>query len=63
MWLCHENSSSIHRDLFVDDNHIIDIGIAATRGRARGVDPVHLSKVWSINLEEAQRTIEVTTQL
>ena len=48
--------SSNQKDLFVEDGHIFDIGIAATGGRATGVDPVHLSKVWSIGLKAAECT-------
>ena len=41
----------------MDDD--IDIQIGAAAGRARGVSPKHLSKIWSINLETAKRTIEI----
>ena len=34
----------------------------AQAGKTRGVDPKHLSKIWRINHEDAQRTIDVTTQ-
>ena len=34
----------------------------AQAGKTRGVDPKHLSKIWRISLEDAQRTIDVTTQ-
>ena len=33
---------SINRNLFIEDSHIIDISVAVTGGRARGVDLVHL---------------------
>ena len=55
--------SSTHRNLFVEESCIIDIGIATTGDKAQGVDHEHLSKVWLINLKVAQRTIEITTQL
>ena len=32
-------------------------------GKSRGVDPKHLSKIWRISHEDAQRTIDVTTQM
>ena len=35
----------------------------AQAGKTRGVDPKHLSKIWRISHEDAQRTIDVTTQL
>ena len=31
-------------------------------GKTKGVDPKHLSKIWRISHEDAQRTIHVTTQ-
>ena len=34
----------------------------AQAGKTRGVDPKHLSKIWRISHEDAQRTIDVTTQ-
>ena len=34
----------------------------AQAGKTRGVDPNHLSKIWRISHEDAQRTIDVTTQ-
>ena len=30
--------------------------------RPRGVTPEHLSKIWRISPEDAQRTIDITTQ-
>ena len=35
----------------------------AQAGKTRGVDPKHLSKIWRISHEDAQRTIDVTTQM
>ena len=34
----------------------------AQAGKSRGVDPKHLSKIWRISHEDAQMTIDVTTQ-
>ena len=31
-------------------------------GKTRGVDPKHLAKIWRISHEDAQRTIDVTTE-
>ena len=43
---------------------LIDYFMASTAqaGKSRGVDPKHLSKIWRISHEDAQRTIDVTTQ-
>ena len=35
----------------------------AQAGKTRGVDPKHLSKIWRISHEDAQRTIDVITQM
>ena len=35
----------------------------AQTGKTRGVGPKHLSKIWRISHEDAQRTIDVTTQM
>ena len=35
----------------------------AQAGKTRGVDPKHLSKIWRISHEDAQKTIDVTTQM
>ena len=40
----------------------IEAQISATGGKAKGVSPEHLSKIWSIDLETAKRTIEITEQ-
>merc|ERR1711884_996014 len=37
--------------------------IEATAGKPKGVTAEHLCKVWSINKEEADKTINCTTQL
>ena len=43
---------------------LIDNFMASTAqaGKSRGVDPKHLSKIWRISHEDAQTTIDVTTQ-
>ena len=43
----------------VDD---LESEIGATATRARGVTPERLSKIWSIDIETAKRTIELTSQ-
>ena len=43
--------------------NIIEGEVGATVGRAKGVSPDHLSKIWSIDTETAKRTIDITTQL
>ena len=43
--------------------NIIEGKVGATVGKAKGVSPDHLSKIWSIDTETAKRTIDVTTQL
>ena len=35
----------------------------AQPGKSRGVDPKHHSKIWRISHDDAQRTIDVTTQM
>ena len=35
----------------------------AQPGKSRRVDPKHLSKIWRISHDDAQRTIDVTTQM
>ena len=35
----------------------------AQAGKSRGVDPQHLSMIWRISHDDAQRTIDVTTQM
>ena len=37
--------------------------LTAQAGKSRGVDPKHLSKIWRISHDDAQRTIDVTTQM
>jgi hypothetical protein len=59
--------------LFIDEPAIIDLGlnlesamnaqIDATAGRPNGISAIDLAKVWSINEENARRTLNITTQL
>ena len=42
---------------------ILEAEVGAVGSRAKGVTPQHLSKVWSIDIETAKRTIDVTTRL
>ena len=53
------------KELDDDTNEaLLDNFMASTAqaGKTRGVDPKHLSKIWRISHEDAQRTIDVTTQ-
>ena len=53
------------KELDDDTNEILlDNFMASTAqaGKTRGVDPKHLAKIWRISHEDAQRTIDVTTQ-
>ena len=49
----------------VTNEVLLDNFMASTAqvGKSRGVDPKHLSKIWRISHEDAQRTIDVTTQM
>ena len=52
-------------ELDYDTNEaLLDNFMASTAqaGKPRGVDPKHLSKIWRISHDDAQRTIDVTTQ-
>ena len=40
----------------------LDEVMAASAGRPKGIRPEHLSKVWKIDLDDAARTLDVTTQ-
>ena len=54
------------KELDDDTNEVLlDNFMASTAqpGKSRGVDPKHLSKIWRISHEDAQRTIDVTTQM
>ena len=53
------------KELDDDTNEVLlDNFMASTAqaGKTRGVDPKHLAKIWRISHEDAQRTIDVTTQ-
>ena len=53
------------KELDDDTNEaLLDNFMASTAqaGKTRGVDPKHPSKIWRISHEDAQRTIDVTTQ-
>ena len=53
------------KELDDDTNEVLlDNFMASTAqaGKPRGVDPKHLAKIWRISHEDAQRTIDVTTQ-
>ena len=53
------------KELDDDTNEaLLDNFMASTAqaGKTREVDPKHLSKIWRISHEDAQRTIDVTTQ-
>ena len=48
-----------------DTNEVLlDNFMASTvqAGKTKGVDPKHLSMIWRISHEDAQRTIDITTQ-
>ena len=46
-------------DTMVND---IELEVSVAVGRAKGVTPERLSKVWSIDIETAKRTIYLTSQ-
>ena len=47
----------------LEDDDLDDLmASTAQDGKPRGVDPKHLTKIWRISHEDAQRTIDVTTQ-
>ena len=55
-------------DFELDDDTnevLLDNLVASTAqaGKSKGVDPKHLSKIWRISHDDAQRTIDVTTQM
>ena len=63
----HINSDDDFDPMELDDDTneaLLDNFMASTAqaGKPRGVDPKHLSKIWRISHEDAQRTIDVTTQ-
>ena len=40
----------------------LDTEVSAAAGREKGVTPERLSKIWSIDIETAKRTIDLTSQ-
>ena len=63
-----DNSDDYFDPMELDDDTyeiLLDTFMASTAqaGKTRGVDPKHLSKIWRISHEDAQRTIDVTTQM
>ena len=63
-----DNSEDDFDPMELDDDTneaLLDNLMASTAqaGNSRGVDPKHLSKTWRISHEDAQRTIDVTTQM
>ena len=63
-----DNSDDDFDPMELDDDTnevLLDSFMASTAqaGKSRGVDPKHLSKIWRIIHEDAQRTIDVTTQM
>ena len=62
-----DNSEDDFDPMELDDDTnepLLDNLMASTAqaGKSRGVDPKHLSKSWRISHDDAQRTIDVTTQ-
>ena len=63
-----DNSDDDFDPIELDDDKnevLLDHFMASTAqaGKSRGVYPKHLSKIWRISHEDAQRTIDVTTQM
>ena len=52
---------SVNIDISSLEN-MVDQKLGAMSTRAKGVTPERLSKIWSINLETAKRTIGLTSQ-
>ena len=62
-----DNSDDDFDPMELDDDTnevLLDFFMTSTAqaGKTRGIDPKHLSKIWRISHEDAQRTIDVTTQ-
>ena len=45
----------------IDLDEFMSIG-SAIGGKAKGITPEHLSKVWRIDYETAEKTLDITTQ-
>ena len=63
-----DNSEDDFDPMELDDDTneaLLDNLMASTAqdGKSRGVDPKHLSKIWKISHDDAQRTIDITTQM
>jgi hypothetical protein len=59
-----EGYEESEEDQWHDMEDVIDSAMAsATAGFASGVNPKHLSKIWRISHEDAERTIDNTTHL
>ena len=63
-----DNSDDDFDPIELDDDTnelLLDNFMASTAqaGKTRGVDPKHLCKIWRISHDDAQRTIDVTTQM
>ena len=63
-----DNSDDDFDPIELDDDTnevLLDNFMASTAqaGNSRGVDPKHFSKLWRISHEDAQKTIDVTTQM
>ena len=61
------DSDEILNDLFMDEQqgniNLDDILVSAAHTRPRnGIDVKHLSKIWIIDLEAAQKTLDITSQ-
>ena len=55
----HVTTDIISLERMVDD---LESEVSAAVGRAKGVTPKRLSKIWSIDIETAKRTIYLTSQ-
>ena len=66
-YISHDDSDDEFDHKELDDytnEALLDNFMASTAqaGKPRGVDPKHLSNIWRISHEDAQRTLDVTTQ-
>ena len=61
------DSNELLDDLFIDEQqgniNLDDILVSSAHARPRkGIDAKHLSKIWRIDLEAAQKTLDITSQ-
>ena len=61
------DSDELLDDLFIDEQqgniNLDDILVSSAHARPRkGIDAKHLSKIWRIDLEAAQKTLDITSQ-